>query len=283
MLALVFQAIIYNPTVSPDKPPYGDENAQMLPVVEAGIGVRFPVFSLADVAMVAGFFLLASFFFAVLALLIAAGMPAYKAKSTIQILGDVRIAVLTQLAAYAVTFWFVYRMIARHYGVPFLEGIRWAWPEMKWPLFLVAGVGLAYAITALQAVVPMPAEVPMDKFLRTATGAWVLALFGSLLAPFAEEIFFRGLLFPALARKSSVTLSVVVTALFFAFLHGSQLGWYWGPLLLLFGVGVALTLVRAWVRSVAASVLVHVSYNVTLFVFLYIGTNGFRNLDKVVH
>lgn len=266
-----------------DKAQSGSEAPVSQPALESGTDERFPIFSLTDVGMVAGFFVLASFFFAILALLIATGMPAYKTKNAVQILGDVRIAVLTQFAAYAATFWFVYRMIARHYGVPFLEGIRWAWPRSKWPFFLLAGVGLAYAITALQAVIPMPAEVPMDKFLKTTMGVWVLALFGSLLAPFAEEVFFRGLLFPALARRTSVALSVVVTALFFAFLHGSQLGWYWGPLLLLFGVGVALTVVRAWVRSVAASVLIHVSYNVTLFVFLYIGTNGFRNLDKVVH
>lgn len=243
----------------------------------------FPIWSLADVGMVAGFFLLSSFFFALLAFLIASGMPMFKARTSAQILGDIRVAVLAQIAAYLATFWFVYRMIARHYGVPFLEGIRWAWPKAKWIVYLVAGVALAYAITGLQAIVPMPAEVPLDKFLKTTIGVWVLAIFGSLLAPFAEEVFFRGLLFPALARKTSAVFSIVVTSFLFALLHGSQLGWSWGPLLLLFAVGATLTIVRAFTGSVASSSLVHVSYNLTLFIFLYVGTNGFRNLDKVVH
>lgn len=263
--------------------PIGGEVPANQPVLDAGIEQQHPIWSLADVGMVAGFCILASFFFAVLALLIAAGLPAYKTKKVIQILGDVRIAVLTQFAAYLATFWFVYRMIARHYGVPFLEGIRWNWPRSKWPAYLLAGVTLAYAITGLQAFIPMPSEVPMDKFLKSAMGVWVLATFGSLFAPFAEEVFFRGLLFPALARKTSVGLSILVTAFAFAMLHGTQLGWSWGPLLMLFSVGAVLTIVRAWAGSVSASVLVHVSYNITLFVFLYIGTNGFRNLDKVIH
>ncbi len=264
--------------------PLNNELAANRPVVEAGLTDRFPIWSLGDVGMVAGFFLLAGFFFSILALLIAAGLPMFKTRTAFQILSDVRIAVLTQFAAYVATFWFVYRMIARHYGADFLDAIRWAWPRKSHPAwFVLGGVALAYAMTALQAVVPMPAEVPLDKFLKTTMGVWVLAIFGSLLAPFAEEVFFRGLLFPAVARRTSVAISVAVTSLFFALLHGTQLGWSWGPLLLLFSVGVALTLVRAFSQSVAASALVHVSYNVTLFTFLYMGTNGFRNLDKVIH
>jgi CAAX protease family protein len=53
----------------------------------------------------------------------------------------------------------------------------------------------------------------------------------------------------------------------------------WVPLLLLFAVGVILTAVRAWTKSVATCVVVHMSYNTTLFTTLYIGTCGFRHMD----
>lgn len=273
---------IYNPSVDSEQTPIGGEISGPRTVVVAGLDQRFPIWSLGDVFMVAGFFFLSSLFFIVLGVLVLSGLPAYKTKTMVQIFGDIRIAVLTQFAAYLATFWFVYRMIARHYGVPFLEGIEWNWPRLRSLAYLIGGILLAYAITALQQVVPMPSEVPLDKLLKTTTGMWALAIFGSLLAPFAEEVFFRGLLFPALARRTSVALSVVITGFLFALLHGSQLGWSWGPLLLLLSVGVILTVVRAWSRSVAASVIIHTSYNVTLFVFLYVGTNGFQNLDKVV-
>ena len=62
--------------------------------------------------------------------------------------------------------------------------------------------------------------------------------------------------------------AVVLTALGFMSIHASQLAESWGPLLVLFLVGSVLTLVRAFKQSVAASVLVHMGYNGTLFIML---------------
>ena len=244
---------------------------------------RFPVWTLGDVGRVAVFFFLAALFFGVLAVLIASGLPAFRAVPSSRIATDPRLIVPAQFAAYAATFWFVYRMIARHYGVPFAEGIRWRWPGLYWPAYIGLGVILAFVVTALQNMLPMPSEVPFEKYLRNPSGIWVLAIFATALAPFAEEIFFRGLLYPSLSKRYSVGAGIVGTSVFFALLHGTQLAWHWAPLLILFLVGLSLTLVRAWARSVAASALMHVSYNATLFVFMYVATAGFRHLEKVSH
>jgi len=55
----------------------------------------------------------------------------------------------------------------------------------------------------------------------------------------------------------------------------------WAPLLLLFLVGLVLTITRAVTKSVAASWIIHVAYNATLFGFLYVGSQGFRHLENV--
>jgi membrane protease YdiL (CAAX protease family) len=39
--------------------------------------------------------------------------------------------------------------------------------------------------------------------------------------------------------------------------------------------------VRLATRSLAASVLVHASYNLLLFSLMLLGTSGFRHLDKI--
>jgi membrane protease YdiL (CAAX protease family) len=101
------------------------------------------------------------------------------------------------------------------------------------------------------------------------------------LAPLVEELFFRGFLYPALARRLGVAAGVALTALPFALIHASQLARAWAPLLLLFIVGLVLTAVRARTRSVGASFLVHVGYNATLFALLYAGTDGFTNFEKL--
>src|SRR4029078_10675370 len=99
--------------------------------------------------------------------------------------------------------------------------------------------------------------------------------------PLAEELFFRGFLYPALARKTGELVSILLTALAFMLIHGPQLAQAWAPLLLLFVVSLVLTIVRARMKSVSASFLIHMGYNGTLFALLYLGTEGFRNLQKM--
>jgi CAAX protease family protein len=75
--------------------------------------------------------------------------------------------------------------------------------------------------------------------------------------------------------------SIVVTALGFALLHGSQLGYSWALLLVIFVVGVALTVTRVVTKSVATCVIVHMAYNLALFTQTYIQTHGFRHTQGV--
>ena len=51
--------------------------------------------------------------------------------------------------------------------------------------------------------------------------------------------------------------------------------------LLIFIVGVVLTVVRAVTNSVAASFLVHVGYNGTLMLLAATATGGFRHMEKL--
>ncbi len=71
-----------------------------------------------------------------------------------------------------------------------------------------------------------------------------------------------------------------VTAFGFAMIHGSQLASAFGPLLILLIVGLVLTGVRAKTGSVAASVLMHIGYNATLFTVLWFLTDRFRHMEK---
>jgi len=50
--------------------------------------------------------------------------------------------------------------------------------------------------------------------------------------------------------------------------------------MVLFGVGLVLTIIRAKSGSVAACVIVHMGYNLTLFVMLYFLTGGFHHMER---
>jgi hypothetical protein len=123
--------------------------------------------------------------------------------------------------------------------------------------------------------------MPIDEFFNTPAEAWSLTIFGVTLAPLIEELFFRGFLYPVLARRLGVVLAIILTAAGFGLIHGPQLGRAWGPVLVIFIVGIALTVTRAVTKSVATGILVHIGYNGTLSALLFWASDGFRHLERL--
>ena len=85
----------------------------------------------------------------------------------------------------------------------------------------------------------------------------------------------------AAAGRFGRLLAVLVTSFAFAMVHGEQLGQAWGPLLVLFVVGLVLTITRVVTRSVTPGLLIHVGYNLMLFTVLYLGTDHFQHLERM--
>lgn len=306
------------------------------------------------------------------------------------------VVVAGQLLAYLFILMLMYQLVSNHSNNGVFEPIRWNWPA-SWTLYLGAGIALAIVLVPLGNVLPMPKNVPLDEFFRTARDAYILSLFGILFAPIFEELFFRGFLYPVveswlqsvfhslrriawgrnfffflavwgyavqrmparlqlylvrglagaililllvgvidqeirilnrlivpatcfvfwsvvghllrghalfeatlvpLLLSSALTIvlwrrpsprelsglavitAIGITALAFASIHASQLKYSWGPVLIIFLVGITLTTVRALKKSVAATVLMHMAYNGTIFVTTYIATDGFRHMEK---
>lgn len=190
------------------------------------------------------------------------------------------VTVAAQLLAYLLVLAFMVAMVKRVPGREFWRELRWQWPQ-HWPMYLVAGFVLSVALQAFAHLLPMPKELPMDRFFRTAQEAWALSLFGSAIAPLMEELFFRGFLYPVLARRLGTVTAIVLTSVSFGLIHAPQLGHAWGPVLVVFLVGLTLTITRAATKSVAPGFLIHVAYNTTLSVALFVGTDGFRHLERL--
>jgi len=159
------------------------------------------------------------------------------------------------------------------------EAIRWNWPQNP-GAYLAAGVILQVCLLLLASLLPMPKNAPIEEFFKTARDAWVISMFGVFFAPIFEEIYFRGFLYPALARWLGAPFAIFLTSLFFAAIHAPQLSHAWGPVLVIFLVGVGLTTVRAVKKSVAATILMHMAYNGTIFIAAYFATDGFRHMEK---
>ncbi|HEV3150947.1 MAG TPA: type II CAAX endopeptidase family protein [Acidobacteriaceae bacterium] len=262
---------------------------------------------------------------------------------------------------------------------PFGHGIHWRAFIVRRHTWLLVGIGVATSVVVqlLSNFLPIPKELPIDKFFTHPLGVWLIAIFGVTVAPAFEELAFRGFLLPSLAsawdwviqrartprdllggpkaqqlpegewqqqtavypsvssdavnvfdraadfgdaqRDSSnaqhgwgnaelgssnaergsgdaergapnpdphwsipaLIFSTIITSIGFAMLHGAQLAHSFAPLAVLFAVSVVLCITRLRFHSLAASTLVHSLYNATIFVMLFIGTDGFRHLDKL--
>jgi membrane protease YdiL (CAAX protease family) len=125
----------------------------------------------------------------------------------------------------------------------------------------------------------MPKTTPFDQFFARPSDAYLMVAFAVTFGPLMEELFFRGFLYPVLARRTGAVVAVCLTALPFGLIHYVQYK-SWAAVLVITLVGVVLTAVRALTKSVAASFLVHVGYNGTLMGLAALATDGFRHMEK---
>jgi membrane protease YdiL (CAAX protease family) len=239
-----------------------------------------PVWNFWDVLRIAVLAVVAIGLFSVLAMTIAAPPGGRRSAAAAELARDPRLVVPAQLAAYVIVMAFMVALVHSR-GRGFWSAIRWNWPRVAWVGYAALGVALAITIQTASTLLPIPKSLPIEKYFTDMEGAYLMAAFGILIAPLVEEMFFRGFLYPVLARRLGMVAGVAVTAMAFALIHESQLAHAWGPLLLLFFVGLVLTGVRARTGSVGASFLIHTGYNATLFLLMFLASDGFRHLEKL--
>jgi hypothetical protein len=210
---------------------------------------------------------------------------------------------LAQIVTLVASFFIFPLLWQRSFG----SGIQWDFAMARRNLHKLIPIGLitGFTVQAMSSLIPVPKSLPMDDFFRSTSDVWLVAAFGTLLAPLFEEIAFRGFLFPAFAIAydwlslpktpaarelwrtttnltfASLVFSAVVSSILFALLHAQQLAHTWGALAVLFVVSIVLTLVRIRTRSVACSAIVHASYNFSVFLTLFIATGGYRHLERM--
>lgn len=109
-----------------------------------------------------------------------------------------------------------------------------------------------------------------DQYLLGLSKNAPLSTYATLLAavfvaPFCEEIFFRGFVFPGLLRGMPLGWAIVVSALLFALAHADP-----GSFAVLFIIGLALAFLRWRTRSIWPAIALHMLNNATgaLMIFL---------------
>jgi membrane protease YdiL (CAAX protease family) len=255
---------------------------------------------------------------------IVAATHAFGTETPQQMLREPRLLIPSMAISYILAGAISWAIFTNLWGEPFPLGVRWNSLFVRRSFFRLLSLGILLSATVqlLSNYLPIPKTLPIDDFFRTPADIWLVAIFGTFLAPPFEELIFRGFMLPSFAtawdwtmrRKSpdptatdlfistggsllpqlvpqagrdphwspgALVFSSVVTSIFFAMVHADQLAHSWVPLSILFTVSIVLCLVRLPAHSLAASALVHSAYNASIFVAIFIATDGFRHLDKI--
>lgn len=174
---------------------------------------------------------------------------------------------------------FIYLTVTVKYRQRFWEAMRWRLGRHRPRNWMAAGAGLALAAQLYFYISPTENDLPIEELFSSPGAGYALAVFGILVAPFVEEVVFRGFVYPVFERKWGLAAAVLLTATLFAVIHASQLWGGWEEIAAIFVVGVAFSYARGKTGSLAPSYLMHVGYNTALFVSLYLSTDGFQTLS----
>jgi membrane protease YdiL (CAAX protease family) len=205
----------------------------------------------------------------------------YPHETWLQVAQKPILLLVSQFMIYAVVAACMVMLVEGKYHVAFWQAIRWNWPQSGWKWLALGGATLI-VLGMLESLLPMPKDTPFQHLFDRPRDAYVLAIIAISFAPLLEELFFRGFMYPVLARRMGVAWAITLTALPFGLIHLPQYGWAWGAALVIVLVGVVCGVVRAVTRSVGASVLVHVGYNGAQMLIAVVMTHGFRQMPKAL-
>jgi membrane protease YdiL (CAAX protease family) len=264
---------------APDPFAFGADGAvSVAPAPTALPPVENPIWSGWDVLLIAGLTFVSML---VLQLLVIFGAVwfVYPHSNLAEVSQKPILLLVSQFLIYAVVAAGMVMLVEGKYHVPFWQSIRWNWPRSEWKL-LALGAGMLFTLGLMQSLLPMPKDTPFEHLFDRPRDAYLLSIIAVTLGPLMEELFFRGLMYPVLARRMGAAWGIALTALPFGLIHLPQYGWAWGAALVIVLVGVVCGVVRAVTGSVGASFLVHVGYNGTQMIIAVVYTHGFRHMEK---
>jgi hypothetical protein len=179
-----------------------------------------------------------------------------------------------QSSLFALLLLALYLLVSWRYRRPFWRSLGWVRPVRGAWWCVAGGPVLAVTVNALGLALHAPegGPDPVKDLITGRASLIILMLFGIVLGPIYEELFFRGFLLPLLAKTFGAAGGIVLSAIPFALLHGPQNQWAWQQVTLVGISGVAFGFVRYRTGSTAASTILHACYNLTQFVaFLVLG------------
>ncbi|MFZ3101900.1 MAG: type II CAAX endopeptidase family protein [Desulfitobacteriaceae bacterium] len=169
---------------------------------------------------------------------------------------------------YLVAILFLLRVMKQSYKVLGLGAVRWVYLLISILVGLLLFLGIGFLGKLLTYLWGTPAPQSFTLVLQGAKYSWqlpILLVLGGIIAPLKEEVLFRGLLYPPLRLAYGRGMGIILTGIFFAFLHFDLVRFL--PLLI---GGIVLTWLYERSSSLWPSIVAHGTWNVLMALALWI-------------
>jgi hypothetical protein len=187
-----------------------------------------------------------------------------------------------QTVFYGLMLAFIFFLVTVDHRQPFWLMLRWRrMTPGKTLACLVGGAFLTAAIALLPPVLPDANQFPLENLFNSRAAAYAIGAFAILVAPLMEEMIFRGLLFGIFESQVGLRFATLITAILFGGLHVPEYWGAWNHMFLIFLVGLVFSLARGMSGSLAPSVFLHMGYNGSMMIALFISTQHFQNLNAL--
>ncbi|MGH9469676.1 MAG: lysostaphin resistance A-like protein [Terriglobia bacterium] len=189
----------------------------------------------------------------------------------------------TQFLAYILLFAYIYFLVVVHYRMRFWNGIRWGrLTRMRVLHYIGAGILITIAVQVIPVFLPDKTHFPLQRLFSSQAASIAVAVFAVVIAPFMEELIFRGVLFSIFEVHAGLGFAIGITAVLFAAMHIPEYWGAWDHVFLIFLVGLAFSITRGVTRSLAPSVVMHVTYNACLMIGLLAVSSQFRAVQSLL-
>jgi membrane protease YdiL (CAAX protease family) len=134
-----------------------------------------------------------------------------------------------------------------------------AWGTWMLPLY----ISICFALRAFVLNGPLTANIPFNSVFPGAKILGNIFLIFSIIfvAPFVEEIIFRGFIYPAFNRYMGIFPAIILTSIIFTASHFPQIRFDYVFIIVLFLLSGIITYTRAMTGSTRIAIIMHIIYN----------------------
>ncbi|PYV28532.1 MAG: hypothetical protein DMG27_00970 [Acidobacteria bacterium] len=220
-----------------------------------------------DLGIFVAFFLFAAIVFPVLAVAVYAALRPFMGwrLRAEDLTTNPFFLVSIQSVSYVLVVGYIYSLVVFSYRLSFWAGLKWRRPTTREAIaYVLGGVLLGVLIAHAPPLLPDREDFPLERLFSSPGAAYGLAVFAVAVAPFVEELIFRGVLFSFFERLVGLRFAIAGTALLFAALHVPEYWRAWNHAFLILVVSVVLSLARGITGSLTPSVILHLTFNASM-------------------